>query len=97
MHHRFSDFAEEDGPLAGKKKRIDDILNLEILVMDFKVSKSRYPEKSEHYTTIQFECENEKFVIFTGSKVLRDQLEKYKSELPFIAKIIKRDKYYTFS
>lgn len=97
MHHRFSDFAEEDGPLEGKKKRIEDILNLEILVLSFKVSKSRYPEKSEYYVTIQFEFENKKYVIFTGSKVLKEQLEKYKDKLPFWARIIKRDKYYTFS
>jgi len=97
MHHKFSDFADEDGPLQGKKKRIDDILNLEILVLNFKISKSRFPEKCENYVTIQFECKDEKYIIFTGSRVLTEQLEKYKGELPFLTKIVKRDKYYTFS
>lgn len=97
MTHRFSDFAEQEGPLEGKKKSINDILNLEILVINFKVGKSRYPEKSEFYLTIQYELKDTKYVIFTGSKVLREQLEKYKDKLPFLTKIKKIDKYYTFS
>lgn len=32
--HRFSDFAGEDKPMEGKKKRIDEVLNLEITVHD---------------------------------------------------------------
>jgi hypothetical protein len=97
MVHKFSDFASRDGPLEGKKKRIDDILNLEITVINFRVKPSKYPDKCKHYTTIQFELDGEKFVLFTGSLVLLQQLEKYKNKLPFIAKIRKFDQYYTFS
>jgi len=34
---RFSDFAEESKAFEGNKKRIDDILNQEILITDFKI------------------------------------------------------------
>lgn len=96
-YQRFSDFAEAEGPLEGIKKSINEILNLEILVLSFKIGKSSYPEKSEFYVTIQFELNNKKYVIFTGSKVLREQLDKYRDKLPFLTKIVKVDKYYTFS
>lgn len=36
----FCDFADEEEPLEGKKKKIEDILNLEILVIGYKVGKS---------------------------------------------------------
>ena len=42
---RFSDFAEEDGPLEGDKIRIDSILNQEILITGHKVKKSKYKKK----------------------------------------------------
>lgn len=93
---RFSDFAEQEGPFEGKKRSINDILNLEILVLDFKLSKSKFKGKCDFYITIQFSIDQEKYILFTGSKVLKDQLEKYKEKLPFFAKIVKVDKYFTF-
>lgn len=49
--------------------------------------------------TVQFchEEGGEKFVFFTGSKVLREQLDLHKDELPFQAVIKKVGRYYTFS
>jgi hypothetical protein len=38
-----------------------------------------------------------KYIIFTGSIVLIDQLEKYKENLPFYTTVKKIDKYYTFT
>ena len=38
-----------------------------------------------------------KYVLFTGSAVLKNQIEKYKDKIPFNAKILKINKYYTFS
>lgn len=37
------------------------------------------------------------YICFSGSKVLADQLEKYKDNLPFYTTINKIDKYYTFT
>ncbi|MBW2598538.1 MAG: hypothetical protein JRC60_00195 [Deltaproteobacteria bacterium] len=96
---RFSDFAEEEGPLEGAKVKIDSILNQEIFVTGYKVKKSKYSKKgSGQCLTVQFETEEEgKKIFFTGSSVLLDQVEKYGSEIPFMAVIKKIDRYYTFS
>ena len=94
---RFSEFAE-DTVLDGGKKRIDDILNKEITILNYRIKTSRYSEhKDGKYLTLQIEIENEKFVIFTGSEVLIEQIERYASELPFVAIIRKINKYYTLT
>lgn len=62
---------------------------------------SKYQQSSApECVTIQFEYPDkpgEKYVIFTGSTVLSDQLQKYKDELPFFATIKKIDRYYTLT
>ena len=37
----FSDFAEESKSFEGDKKKLDDMLNQEILILDFKVKDSK--------------------------------------------------------
>lgn len=94
----FSDFAEEDGPLEGDKAKIESILNQEILIIGYKIKKSKYKKAGmEQCLTVQFEIDEHKKIFFTGSNVLIDQLEKYKDNLPFYTKIKKIDRYYTFS
>jgi len=93
---KFSDFAEESKSFDGDKKKIDDILNQEILIIDFKVKNSK-KKKDSLYATIQFTIDTISYIIFTGSQVLIDQLEKYKENLPFYTTIKKIDRYYTFS
>lgn len=92
---RFADFADEEQPLEGKKKKLEDVLNIEILITDFRISKSKYNERD--YITIQFENDNSKSVIFTGSSILIKQMERYKDKLPFYATIAKRNKYFTLT
>ena len=98
---RFSDFAEPGGPLDGKKVRIDDVTNVEILILAFRVKESKYPRSSaKDCLTLQFEYPNkpgEKHVIFTGSGVLLDQLQTYEDKLPFLATIKKIDRFFTLS
>ena len=95
---RFSDFAEEDGPLEGDKVRIDSILNQEILVAGYNVRKSKYKKEGvEQCLTVQFEIDGNKKIFFTGSNVLLDQIEKYSHEIPFMAVVKKIDRYYTFT
>ena len=99
-YSRFSDFAKEDRHFEGPKKRIEEILNLEILFIGYKIGTSKYNKgKAEDakYLQIQIEIDEEKFVVFTGSQVLSEQMEKYKDKLPFLAKVIKVDKYYSLS
>ena len=93
---RFSDFAEESKVFDGDKKKIEEILNKEILVLDFKLKESKH-HRDTQYITLQFKLDDTTFILFNGSKVLADQLDKYKDNLPFYAIIKKIDKYYTFT
>lgn len=93
---RFSDFAEETKSFEGDKKKIDDILNEDILIIDYKIKDSKQ-HKGTQYVTIQFKLEDMYYIVFTGSKVLSEQLEKYKENIPFYTQIKKIDKYYTFT
>lgn len=92
----FSDFAEESKAFDGDKKKLDDILNQEILILDFKVKDSKQRIGSK-YLTIQFKKDDKTFITFTGSNVLINQLEKYKDNLPFYTIIKRIDKYYTLT
>jgi len=89
------DFADEKPQLEGKKRTITEILNTEILVTGFRVGQSRYKDKE--YLTLQFENNGEIHIIFTGSKVLIEQAQKYEEKMPYFTTIIQRGKYYTMS
>ncbi|MCD6214935.1 MAG: hypothetical protein J7J46_08190 [Candidatus Desulfofervidus sp.] len=92
---RFSDFAEEEAPLEGKKRKIEEILNIEILVTGFRIGKSKYKDKD--YLTLQFENGNKKYIVFTGSEVLLKQAQKYADKIPFYTTIRKVNSYYTMT
>lgn len=90
--HKFSDFADEK-PLDGDKMKLEEILNCEVIIKEYKVTNSKYNKNK--LLTIQVEINEANRVIFTGSEVLLNQLEKYKTNLPFIASINKIGNYYT--
>lgn len=99
---RFSDFAEEEGPLDGDKTRLDDILNHEILITGCRIQDSKYSGKNKtgKYLTVQFQTSDRpdiNRVFFTGSDVLIKQMEKYAHETPFVTIIRKVDRYYTLT
>ena len=95
---RFSEFSRENMPLEGSKLKLDDVVNREITVIDYRVKDSHYKkENCEKFLTLQFKMDDKIYMMFTGSNVLRDQIDKYKSELPFITVIKKIDRYYTFT
>lgn len=97
MLKKFSDFTQEN-IMEGDKLTIANILNKEIVIMSYRIKNSKYSKSnSERCLSLQFELNEEKFVVFTGSNVLIDQIEKYKDEIPFLTTIIKIDKYFTFS
>lgn len=94
-HPKFSDFSEEDVGLEGDKKKIDDILNKEILLVGFRIGRSRFREKD--YLTLQFENGGTKYIAFTGSEVLIKQAQKYEDKMPFHTTIKKVNNYYTMT
>lgn len=90
------DFADQDkGPLEGEKKKITEIIDKEILIINFQIKKSKI--KDGNYATIQFENSGKKYVIFTASVPLMEQLEQYRDKMPFYTTIIQKFKYYTMS
>jgi len=94
---KFSDISKEN-ILDGDKIRLDDILNEEILIIGFRIKDSRYSKNSNgKYLTLQIEYKDKKNVVFTGSDVLIDQLEKYGNEIPFLATIRKINRYYSLT
>jgi len=101
--NKFSDFADTSiSPVMdGKKVSLDDILDKEIVVLRYRVKKTKFSEaKNPECLTVQFaypENEDVHFVFFSGSSVLMQQLEKYQDKLPFSASIKKVGKYFTFS
>ena len=98
QYKKFSDFAKEPELLDGSKIKIEAVLNKEILVTGYRVQESKFNKSNNpKCLTIQIIMDDTKHVIFTGSKVLIDQMERYKDEIPFIAIIKKIDKYYTFT
>lgn len=94
----FSEFAKNEGIMDGEKTTVEDILNKEIIILSYKIKDSQYNKTNlDKYLHLQIQLGDVKYVLFTGSKVLIDQMEKYKSEIPFATTIVKIDKYFTFS
>ena len=55
-HPSFSEFAQaESGPLEGDKKKIDELINQQVLITGYRVQESQYKKnKSGKYLTLQF-------------------------------------------
>ena len=93
--------------LTGDKVRIDDLLDRNIIICGYQISTSKYKDKGCGYCTkVQFYFADDetktKRVFFTGSGVLKDDLEAVEKvlkekELPLIFSAIlkKEGKYYT--
>lgn len=93
---KFSDFADEETALEGEKKKIEEILNTEILVIGFRIGKSKH-YKDKTLLTLQFENGGAKHIIFTGSIVLIKQSQKYEDKMPFFTTVKKVNSYYTMT
>lgn len=95
----FSDFKikPRENTFTGKKIDIDDILNVEIIVTGFKIEDSK-KKAGTKFLTLQIEYENNKRVVFTGSKNLQDLiLQVTEDQFPFKTTIRKNDKRLDFT
>ena len=93
--------------LDGDKVRIDDLLNKDIVVCGFQVSKSKYNDKGSGVCVkVQFYCADDETetrkIFFSGSSVIQEQLEEAKESLDkneqpllFKSKVRKIGNYYT--
>jgi len=101
--NKFSEFADlsVSPVMDGKKVKLDDILDIEIIILRYRIKKSKFNEaKNSDCLTVQFahpKDEKTHFVFFSGSGVLMEQIDKYADKLPFTATIKKVGKYFTFS
>ena len=82
--------------LNGNKIKIKEIIGKEITVIGYKINPSKYGD-NKMVLKLGFQLCSENRVLFTGSKVLIEQIEKYKDEIPFIAKIENNNDFYTFT
>ena len=95
---QFSDFAQEAKPMDGLKLKIDNVINQEILIIGCKIKDSKFSKtNTSKCLTLQFVLQEKRYVLFTGSSILIEQMEKYQNEIPFLATIKKIDRYYTLS
>ena len=93
----FKDFAERK-VMSGSRVSLNSILNKELIILDFEKGASKFESKGTKICTkVQFKCDGEEHIFFTGSVVLTNQLETYKDKLPFRATVQKITNYYTFS
>ncbi len=92
----FSVFARGKLPLPGTKMRLDQILNREILVTDFRIMKSKH-HPGQDCLQFQYLLDDTVCVSFTGSAVLMDQISSVGDNIPFNATVVKIDRYYSFS
>lgn len=82
---------------VGDKIKIDRVINVPIIVYDFKIEASTVREGTKRLT-LQIEKNQTKHIIFTGSKILQQQIEKIpKDKFPFTATIIKDNEYFEFT
>lgn len=93
---KFAVFAKNQIPMPGNKKHLDDIVNREITVVDFRIRKSNKRDGTE-CLQMQFLLGDEVCVLFTGSSVLINQIQEAKEQMPFNGTIVKIDRYYSFS
>ena len=87
------------GPPEQFIKNVDDVpISLAIKInhyFDYKINDSKYNDLK--CLKLQFKIDSTKYIIFTGSNILIDQIKKYKDEIPFLTIIKKINKYYTFT
>ena len=80
MNKKFSDLGIiiDTSTFIGDKIAIKNIINKNILLKSYKISKSKFEDKI--CLTIQINVDNQDRIIFTSSKNLMIQIEKIKKE-----------------
>jgi len=98
----FADVVPETTTLDGDKMPIEEILNIPITVIEWRIDKSKFLDHgaNSERLTIQFIFRGERRITFTGSSVLIQQIrefEKRTDSRSFRAIIRKINKFYKFA
>ena len=97
--NNFKDFGikPEVTSFTGDKIKIDRILNIRITVHAFKIEDSK-AKPGTKLLTLQIEKNGIKHIIFTGSKVLAQMIQKVREDrFPFQTTIVKNNEYFEFT
>jgi hypothetical protein len=80
---------------SGDKISINRVLNKPIIIHEYKIETSKFTDQCLH---MQIEVDGAKRVLFLGSKILIDTIEKVpKDKFPVETIIIKDNNYYEFT
>lgn len=97
FHFKDLGIKPKENIFTGKKIEIDDVLNIEVIVEEFKIEDSKKKHGTK-YLTLQIELEGNKRIVFTGSKNLMDLIGQVpKDKFPFKTTIKKNDKRLEFT
>ncbi|WP_410221911.1 hypothetical protein [Pedobacter sp.] len=94
---KFSDFGivVTTNSFVGDKMKVSKILNRNIIVHGYKIEKSKHNDGD--CLSLQIEVNQTKYVVFTGSVVLMQQIKQVpKENFPFEATIIQEDERFEF-
>lgn len=97
--NNFSDFnINVSKRFIGDKIKISRVLNIPIIVKDYKIEDSKYQStKTNQCLTLQIEFEGKSRVLFTGSSVLMEQIKHIQpDQLPFKTTIMKSGESFEF-
>ena len=92
----FSVFARDKMPLVGQKIHVQDILDKEILITDFRIIQSKH-RPGGNCLQLQLYFNDTVYVLFTGSNVLINEIRESAEYIPFYTRITKADKYFSFT
>lgn len=97
--NNFKDFNIKPKPnsFAGDKIQVQKILNVAIKIIAFKIDPSKQKAGTD-CLTLQIEKAGELRIVFTGSRVLMDQIRQVpENKFPFTTTIKRDNEYYEFT
>ncbi len=97
---QFKDFGIKPASksFVGDKIKIDRLLNREIIVHDFKIGDSQFDKGCKKCLHLQIAIGETKHVVFTGSAVLMELIDRIpKTEFPFVTTIKKENDRFEFT
>lgn len=96
---RFSELGIKIKPekMAGVRGHLKHVLEQEILVCDFRIKPSKFPQKSEQCLWIQYKHNDKLYVAFSIAQFLMIQLQELpEGWQPFLATITNKNEVYEF-
>jgi len=91
----FKELGIKSKNLSGEKIAINEVLDKQIAVYDYRVEDSKYGKRDAKCLHLQIEVDGAKRVIFTGSNVLIDIISQIpQTAFPFRATIVKEMEWY---